>query len=488
MYNPKHGYVIYCNSCYESDSWDKKSYFVNYDENRPFFDQFQELFKKTPKASLYISKASGINLNSDYVNYAGGIKNCYFIFNGGPAEDSMYSRGVVFSKDSSDSYFGMNVDRCYECVNIFNSSGVFWGINVNNCLDSMFLMDCSGLTNCFGCVNLRMKSYCWFNEQLSRSEYEERLKTVQGSYTKMQAEYLKFQEFALKFPNRENHNLKVQNCRGDYLMECKNVVNSFEIASSENVMFAFSAKKLKDSLGVVGFGFNSESLFDCAAVGYSSNVIGSVIVENSQNILNSFSLYGCSDCIGCASLKNGKFCILNKEYREEEYNKIKEKIIQELKEKELYGYMIPSEISPFGYNESIVMDNAPLNETEVLAFGCRWEEDLQKTEGKETIKTEDIPDNIEEVNESFLKEICVCFDCKRNYKLTSQEFSFYKKMKLPIPRKCFYCRHKDRLQKRGPYKFWDRDCAKCGKSISTNYDLNRPEIVYCESCYQKEVY
>lgn len=81
-----------------------------------------------------------------------------------------------------------------------------------------------------------------------------------------------------------------------------------------------------------------------------------------------------------------------------------------------------------------------------------------------------------------------CVDCDRNYKITEQELLFYRKMILPIPRKCFYCRHKDRIEKRGPYKFWNRNCDKCEKEIITNYSPERPEIVYCEKCYQQEVY
>ena len=68
------------------------------------------------------------------------------------------------------------------------------------------------------------------------------------------------------------------------------------------------------------------------------------------------------------------------------------------------------------------------------------------------------------------------------------ELSFYKKMIIPIPRKCFFCRHKDRIIRRGPYKFWNRSCAKCQKGINTNYAPDRPEIVYCEDCFKKEVY
>lgn len=33
-----------------------------------------------------------------------------------------------------------------------------------------------------------------------------------------------------------------------------------------------------------------------------------------------------------------------------------------------------------------------------------------------------------------------------------------------------------------------RECAKCATQIQTSYSPDRPEIVYCEQCYLKEVY
>ena len=61
-------------------------------------------------------------------------------------------------------------------------------------------------------------------------------------------------------------------------------------------------------------------------------------------------------------------------------------------------------------------------------------------------------------------------------------------MNIPVPRRCFFCRHHDRITRRGPFKLWKRNCDKCKKEIRTNYAPERPEIVYCEKCYQQEVY
>jgi len=233
---------------------------------------------------------------------------------------------------------------------------------------------------------------------------------------------------------------------------------------------------------------NSERLLEVVATGISSNIIGSYGIENSSDILYGFYTAKCQDCIGCDALKNGKYCILNKQYKKTEYIKLREKIIAELTEQDLYGLMIPLELAPFAYNETIAQDNFPMTKKTALAEGLKWEDDIQKTEGKETLKPEDLPDHIKDVLDSIVEEILRCTECNRNYKIIQQELLFYRKMSIPLPRKCFYCRHQNRITRRGPYKFWDRACAKCEKQIRTSYAPERPEIVYCEKCYQQEVY
>ncbi len=487
MYNPKLPYKIYCYDCFYSEKWDPKEYATDYDYNRPFLEQMKEFLIKVPKITLYLSLGYGENINSEYVNMASGCKDCYLVFNTGPAEELMYSRGFRNGRDSSDLYFGFSVDRCYESINIQESSSVTHGQNIVGCVDCHFVINCSGLTNCFGCVNLRGKSNCFLNEQLTKEEYNKRVVEVMGSYEKMEEFKKEFEDFALKFPRRENNNLQSINSTGDYLSECKNVQNSFEIFQSEDCRYTFSSKLIKDSLGTIGYGTNSEKLLEVVATGYCSNTIGTYGAENCRNILYGFYTSNCQDCVACDALKNAKYSIFNKEYSKEEYEKLRDHIIKELTDQDLYGLIMPPELAPFAYNETVAQDNFPMTKEEVVALGFRWEDDVQMTKGKETLTSDKIPDNIKDVPDSITNEVLRCIQCDRNYKIIPQELLFYRKMNLPIPRKCFYCRHQNRIERRGPYKFWKRNCAHCDKEITTNYAPERPEIVYCESCYQKEV-
>ena len=490
MYNPKSPYTVYCNECWVSDKWDPFSYAMDYDSGKSFLEQFKELIVKVPKSATYSSSATGPNINSEYANFAGGNRDGYLIFNSGPGnENCAYSRGLINSKDVYDVYYGDEIENTYESVGIHKSNGIVWGQNVSDCIDSRFILNCSGCQNCFGCVNLRHKSYYFLNEPLEREEWLKRVSEISGSFIKTEEFKKKFAEFSLKFPYRNNNNLKVTNCIGDYIFESKNCSNCFEASFCEDMRYSFSIKCAKDCADMIGHCRRSELLYNGVGVGAGSRkVIYSWWVESSQDVEYSFATRQSNNCIGCDTIKNGTFVILNKKYNKEEYQKIKDNIIKELKDKNIYGDFFPPELSPFGYNETIAQDNMPLTKEKVLKQGFRWEDDIQKTEGKETIKPEEIPDHVKDAPESLPNEIFVCVECDRNYRLIKRELEFYRKMVIPIPRKCWSCRFANRIVRRGPYKFWKRACAKCQKEITTNYAPDRSEIVYCEQCYQKEVY
>jgi hypothetical protein len=334
---------------------------------------------------------------------------------------------------------------------------------------------------------LRHKSYYFLNQPLAKEDYDKKVKEIKGSYSRMEAFKKDFEKLVLEAPHKENNNLKSPQSSGEYIFESKNCKYSFEVSFGENSRYLFSVKNTKDSSDLLGHGRQSELLFNNVAVGNSRNIIGSWYTITSHDIFYSFGLRSCENCFGCDSLRSGNYYILNKQYSKEEYEKITEQIINELKEKNLFGLYFPPSIAPFAYNETVGQDNFPLTREEALKLGFRWQDNLQMTKDKETIETGHIPDHINDVDDSILKEIFACKECGRNYKIIQAELSFYKKMTLPLPRKCFFCRHADRLKKRGPMHIYDRQCAKCSKNIKTNYSSDRPEIVYCESCYTSEV-
>jgi hypothetical protein len=122
-----------------------------------------------------------------------------------------------------------------------------------------------------------------------------------------------------------------------------------------------------------------------------------------------------------------------------------------------------------------------------------------------TIESNKIPDSISQVKDDIIKEVIACPNkgqvetkCTFAYRIAPDELRFYRLMKIPLPRYCPNCRYYQRRQFINPLKLWHRTCVctkenhmhkgDCPNEFETSYAPNRPEIVYCEKCYQQEVY
>lgn len=156
----------------------------------------------------------------------------------------------------------------------------------------------------------------------------------------------------------------------------------------------------------------------------------------------------------------------------------------------------PTEMSTFCYNETVANDNFPLIKEESLKNGYNWK-DKEERDYVPTIRSNDIPDNIKDVAEDILNEVIECEHggecndrCSTAFKIIKDELIFYKRFNIPIPHLCYGCRYSVRFRNRNPLKLWHRSCMKegCTNEFETLYAPDRPEIIYCEKCYQNEVY
>ncbi len=79
-------------------------------------------------------------------------------------------------------------------------------------------------------------------------------------------------------------------------------------------------------------------------------------------------------------------------------------------------------------------------------------------------------------------------DIQKPFRIIKQELEFYRKHNLPIPRKHPDQRHLERMKLRNPRKLFERKCDKCSVDMKTTYSPDREEIVYCDKCYNEEIY
>jgi len=503
-------FPIYCSDCWYSDKWDAVQYGLDYDFSKNFFIQWSELLNKTPNINMW---ALG-NINSEYANYTGYSKNIY-LSNATNCEDIMYSRLIDKSKNCSDCYYTSNSDFCYENFatrKIYNSSFLN---NCNDCVDSFFLFDCRNCSNCFMCHNLRNKTYCIRNIQYSKEDYEKLVKENIGSFSFINRSKKEFYELIKKGVHKFANIVNSLNISGDNIINSKNALNCFMIEGGENVKNCWRMfGKLKDSYDISG-GLSNELCYESslsADGGYLSKFFSHSKGNKNTELIH--LCLNCSDCFGCVGLNSKQYCILNKQYTREQYEEMVPKIIKHMSDMSYidskgivykYGEFFPSELSPFCYNETIAQEYYPLTKKQAISQGYRWK-DKEERNYDIDIKNSDIPDNINDIDVSIINKVIECahstslghsghkgdcnHQCTEAFKIIPPEYQFYKRMNLPIPHLCPNCRHYERLDQRNPLKLWHRQCMKegCTNEFETSYAPDRPEIVYCEKCYQQEVY
>ena len=124
-----------------------------------------------------------------------------------------------------------------------------------------------------------------------------------------------------------------------------------------------------------------------------------------------------------------------------------------------------------------------------LGWGFKWSTYQNPApQVSKTIPADKLPDNISDIPDDILNWAILCEVSGKPFRIIKPELEFYRKHNLPIPRRHPDQRHLDRMKLRNPRKLYDRKCDKCWKDIKTTYNPERPEIVYCEECYNKEIY
>src|SRR5258708_7928406 len=278
-------------------------------------------------------------------------------------------------------------------------------------MDSQFVYFCQNCTDCFMCANLHNQKYCFKNKQYSKEEYERILASYKlDTWSGVQKAQKEFQEFILTCPRRYAMMYQSPLSSGDLVSRCKNVRNSFMARKSENCSYCDFVAGGKDSYDITMSGELSECYESVVADHSQLNRFGLFFVKN-QDIEYFTHFHNFKYSFGSVGLKNSNYCILNKQYSKEKYEELRKKIIEQMnsipyKDKKgniyKYGEYYPIELSYFGYNETCAPEEFPISKEEALSKGYNWQDNVQRTTGKETLLSENIPHSINDINDSIL--------------------------------------------------------------------------------------
>ncbi len=497
MYHPDAPFLVYCQKCWWSDAWDQHHYAHDIDFSRPFFDQFAELFCRTPKIALLGMD----NENSTFTNMSYKNKNCYLIFASGENQNVLYAKEAWQNRDSLDLLGVRSSERTYQAIDCQKLYNCRYCIQSDNCTDSQFLYDCRGCSDCFGCIHLRNKQYHIFNQPVPENEYHKRVAAIlfeRGNELSTQffagtlwSEISEMRRFA-RLVNSEQ-------CTGDAITNSYNCKNAFFVDGLDTCTHvSFGYDHVKDTYDAEHFDTRGELIYD------SISIAGTRLLFCAFTWFSDYCTYchlclNSSNLFGCSSLKKAQFCILNKPYSQGEYAALQKKIIARMKETGEWGGFFSPSLSSFGYNESVAQEYDSCSREEILMRGWKWQDHLHTTSGKETKDIASVRFDGNSIDDSIVLEIFSCTECGRNFKFIKQELRMYMELGLPIPKKCFDCRHRARFALRNPRKLWERQCmctlkthphhlkAICAVRFETGYAPERPEHIFCEECYRQEV-
>lgn len=489
VYPPGTPYRVYEHQAWYSDAWDPMSFGGDLNEKESILGQLLKLKLSVPRPNLYTDSS---NINSEYSNTSRNLKDCYLTFStfGG---ENLYYFDCCTGKDSIQCMSLFNGDTCFRAASSADCYQCFFIDSCRSCIQSLFLFDCINSNNCFMSANLRHKNYVWRGEQLTKEEYEKRMKTIDlGSRSVVRRLKSEFEELRRMAARKPDSNFQVVNCVGDGLERSKNCYWCYSLDSSENCAYVMGGIGYKESYDIAG-GVGGERCYEFMSISTAGNynVKFSFQVDQSREVEYSDLCQNVSNCFGCVGLRNTSFCIYNKKYDEEGYWKELDRIKTAMLSSGEYGEFFPPSDAPLPYRASTAGTWPGFRDWDTAA---QYGYDMSELPSSEDVFTDgmllsdNLPEHIQDVKDDILSKIIFDAKNKKAFRYTAFELEFYRRFGLALPDEhpllsLQYFRERYNLR----LTFYERTCRKCGIGITSTYDPAKFPNVYCEEHYNAEI-
>jgi hypothetical protein len=117
------------------------------------------------------------------------------------------------------------------------------------------------------------------------------------------------------------------------LLNSKNCLDCYDTTDSEDCKYVQVGLEIKDVMDGSNMYIRPEKCYFSLGTLEVYNVIFSIYIFHSTNIMYSQQCYNCQNCFGCSGLRQKEYCILNKQYTKEEYQRLVPKIIKHMQER-----------------------------------------------------------------------------------------------------------------------------------------------------------
>ncbi len=457
---------------------------------KSFFEQLKVLTQSVPVAA---QRDDGSSLNTIGTDILGN-ENAWMVFSCGWVKNCHYGVISYRSEDCLDFTNSRDVQNCYtinHCDKMYNCCFCF---ESRECLNCNFLFDCRNCENCFGATNKRNKKYLYFNQQLSKEAWEEKIKTMDLSKNSSLQQYQdKFASLMSVAAWPENFNIGGQNNSGEYLLDAVNCKKSYRCENSQDNYRCVASFDCKNAVFSTWIGWSS-NVYNCCDSVNADNVKFCFRVWYSTNLEYCLDCMNCDYCFGCVGLQRKKFHIFNVAYSETEYWSKLDAIKCTMLERGEYGEYLSAEFSAVGFQFSMGDTLFNYSEQELSDFKAPLFDPKKgamivpgKTDVAAEISTDDLPDDINDSRiENFIGKPIVDKMINRNFIITKTEFDFYRQKQLPLPRQHFLSRLKSLTQHSNLPISEKTTCGSCQqKIVSYKNGVFFDRKIYCHDCYLK---
>ncbi len=284
----------------------------------------QSFFTELKRLATLFPKSDGLvkfSENVYYSNYIYDSKNLLYCYDTAGSQNGIYLFDSFMCVDCIDCDYTVEAENCYECRDAFKVYNCDHIEDCDSMRDSAYCFDCGNLENCFGCAYLSNKYFCIFNRQVTEAQYYELVK----KYRALPSEriWALVEDVKKRFPKRpvisEN---SVNSPYGNYIHHSKNCYMCFDAAHDEDCAYLYDSFYNKFCFDMTYSSRYSEFTYQAIESARLNNCAYALECNTAQD---SAYIINCNDvrnCFGCVGLRRKEYCILNRQFSQEEYERI----------------------------------------------------------------------------------------------------------------------------------------------------------------------
>ena len=470
------------------DAWYQEDFTKDHleiDLQKPFFEQLYALATTVPiSAQKNFEKP-----HNSIARHSFGDEDSYFV-EGSISKRMLFGAGSFHVEDSAEIAYSQNIMQSYNVSHSSNLNTCIVARECRDCISSSFIFDCRDCEFCFMSSNKRHRKFLFYDEQLTETEWKERMSRIDLSdfdtFHTFESDFFKLMDKEAIWP--ENFNEQCENVNGEYLNKCVNAERAWFSDGAKNIRWAIWDNFTTDD-AAMGCDPGSTHCYGNPASVNSSNCRFCYFATRSQDCEYCFEVYDCEQCFGCVGLRRKKFCILNKQYTEEEYYEKLDELKSAMLDRGEYGEIFPQRfaLTPFQHSafQSVFEGTPEIKEQiGVSDFDASLNGAYGDWQGREMHEINEMPKKIDEVGDEWIGKPVIDHSINRPFAINGSELAFYRKMRLPLRRGHFVPRIEEMLFSLSMFEQIRVPCGKCGIEVTASKNVAYPERkIYCRACY-----